>query len=108
MKKTEAHILLERIARNRDILDTHLKVGDVLTHKTMLGCLEEHTFTERDDIWLVGVPTEDTRKFTGQAEGAEKRISPLNITHINRAPIERYPTAAKIRDLIRDDCDDEC
>jgi hypothetical protein len=100
-KKNEALVMLERIARNRDILDKHLKVGDVLTHTCLFECLEEHVFSGRDDLWLLGTPTDDTRKISGEREGEQKRISPMNVTHINRIPLERYPSAGRLRELLK-------
>lgn len=101
MSDTEAHVMLERLARNRSILDKHLKVGDVLTHTGLFDCLEEHVFCSREDLWLLATPTDDTRKITGGREGELKQISPLNVTHLNRIPLERFPGAGRLRDLLK-------
>lgn len=93
-KKDEAaaEAQLARMAQNRRILDKHLKEGDVLTHVRCLGCLEEHRFTGRDGIWLCGTPTTDTLRLSGLVGSARanaaRDISPLNVTHVNRVPLE--------------------
>jgi hypothetical protein len=83
---------LQRFMQNRRVLDAHLKVGDVLTHRRCLGILEEHVFTARDGRWLCGTPTADTCTISGidEADRAQpvRDISPLNVTHLNRVPLE--------------------
>jgi hypothetical protein len=101
MKKFGARIMLERVARNRGILDKHLKVGDVLTHTCLFDCLEEHVFCGRDELWLLGTPTDDTCKISGEREGEVKRISPTNVTHVNRVPLESFPNGARLRDHLK-------
>jgi hypothetical protein len=98
--QARAQALLERLAENRRLLDVHLKVGDVLTHTRCMGCLEEHVFTGRDGIWLCGTPTADTRKMDrlkgGARANAVNDISPVNVTHLNRVPLENVPFLASL------------
>jgi hypothetical protein len=92
--------VLERLAQRRRVLDAHLKVGDVLTHTRCMGSIEEHVFTGRDGIWLCGRPTLDTRKLGGLQGGAKANavndISPGNVTHLNRVPLESVPLLASL------------
>jgi hypothetical protein len=94
-----AQAQLELLAKNRRYLDEHLKAGDVLTHTRCMGCLEEHVFTGRDGIWLCGTPTADTRKLSGLKGSAQANavndISPLNVTHVNRVPLENLSFLAR-------------
>ncbi len=96
-----ADALLKRSMRNRRVLDAHLKVGDVLTHHRGPGILEEHVFTARDGRWLCGTPTADTRAIFGldMAAGAQVvcDILPLNVTHLNRVPLECLALPATVR-----------
>lgn len=83
---------LAAIQQKAEHLRRFIKQGDVLTHTRCMGCLEEHAFIGWDGIWLVGIPTKDTMKF-GDLDGRDtdhvvNDISPGNVTHINRVPIE--------------------
>ena len=77
---------LERIS----VLAKYLKPGDTITHVGCGGIYEEHIFTGRNEYWLRGVPTEDTVRLSGDA-GELSDISPANVTHINRVPLEAVP-----------------
>ncbi|HDR9174316.1 hypothetical protein VI03_25500 [Burkholderia vietnamiensis] len=69
-----------------------VKRGDIVTHTRCLGCLEEHIFEAFDGEWLCGWPTPDTKRLEGRSprsRGAYANdISPANVTHINRTPID--------------------
>lgn len=99
--EAKAQAQLERLAANRRLLDAHLQLGDVLTHTRCMGCLEEHVFSGRDGIWLCGTPTADTRKLSGMKGSAKSNsardISPLNVTHVNRVPLESLSFLAAVR-----------
>lgn len=92
---------LKRFRHNRRVLDAHLKVGDVLTHRRCLGILEEHVYTARDGRWLCGTPTSDTCAISGIDEADRalpvRDISPLNVTHLNRVPLESLTLLAQLR-----------
>lgn len=86
----------ERIAAAEAILRAHLQKGNLLTHTRCMGCIEEHIYTQRDGIFLCGTPTKDTVKFGG-SNFPINDIHPLNVTHINRVPIEVVPMLADIK-----------
>lgn len=69
-----------------------IKEGDVITHTRCIGCVEEHVFTRMKGRWLCGIPTRDTMilsQMTGRRSNNETDdISPKNITHINRVPVD--------------------
>ncbi|KVV40930.1 hypothetical protein WT27_13475 [Burkholderia territorii] len=69
-----------------------VKRGDILTHTRCLGCLEEHIFEAFDGEWLCGWPTTDTKRLEGcspRSRGTYANdISPANVTHINRMPVD--------------------
>lgn len=84
--KQQAHI---------DIVNRLLQVGDFVTHTRCMGLLEEHIVTGREGEWICGNATSNTAwmarhfKKTGHgATGWTNNISPLNVTHINRVPVE--------------------
>ena len=60
-----------------------VKKGDLITHTSCMGALEEHIFTGYDGQWMCGKPTKMTKKY-GFNKDAVNDISPLNVTHINR------------------------
>lgn len=97
----KARARLEKLAANRLLLDAYLQLGDVLTHTRCMGCLEEHVFTGYDGAWLCGTPTPDTRKLEGLKGSAKSNtvqdISPLNVTHVNRVPLESLKFLAAVR-----------
>lgn len=83
----------------RTARDTHVaavrrlvKRGDVLTHTRCLGLIEEHIFEVFDGEWLCGWPTADTKRLEGRSPRSRgvyaNDISPANVTHINRTPID--------------------
>jgi hypothetical protein len=65
-----------------------------------MGGIEEHAFTSLDGVWLCGTPTHDTRKLSGLTGGAKANavndISPGNVTHVNRVPLENLPFMASL------------
>lgn len=71
------------------ILKKHLKPGDLITHTRCLGVLGEHYFYRWDDkdVWICGKPTLDTVKCGGSDFETDK-IHPLNVTYVNRVPVE--------------------
>lgn len=77
-----------------DLVRKHLKRGDLITHTRCMGLLEEHIFAETRGHWLCGTATPDTRRMArmeGKVHGATgfaDDISPLNVTHINRVPVD--------------------
>ncbi len=71
-----------------EIVKKHLCPGDLVTHTVCMGELQEHTFTGYDGSWLCGTPTELTLKYGTCVGGYANDISPDNITHINRQPVE--------------------
>ena len=83
----------ERRAAAERILAKYLKVGDLIMHTRCMGVVEEHRYTGRDGIWLCGKPTTDTIRFGGSSFPIND-ISPLNVTHINRVPLEVVPMLA--------------
>lgn len=99
-KSTQAK--LDRIqARHAhaDLVKRLVKPGDVLTHTRCMGIIEEHEFTSWSGKWMCGIPTRDTFLFGGAngipSEGKRTSIwnladdiSPTNVTHINRVPVE--------------------
>jgi hypothetical protein len=69
---------------------SQVKLGDTLTHTRCMGCVEEHIYTGTTIgkyAWLCGKPTKDTIRLGGSKSDADD-ISPRNVTHINRVPIE--------------------
>lgn len=65
--------------------------GDTLTHTRCMGCLEEHIFLglALSGTALRGRPTADTRRLEPGSVGLEvEDIAPVNVTHINRVPVE--------------------
>ncbi len=64
-----------------------VKLGDTLTHTRCMGCVEEHIYTGDDGRWLCGKPTRDTVRLGGSKHEIND-ISPCNVTHINRVPVE--------------------
>lgn len=72
----------------------HLQVGDVITHTRCMGLIEEHKFSGTEGYWLCGHATQDTRDIERRHKkrghgttGWTNDISPLNVTHINRVPV---------------------
>ena len=69
----------------------YIKPGDTITHARCMGCIEEHIFAGWDGSWLCGTATADTIRLNQWDESDEhyvNDISPRNITHINRVPVE--------------------
>lgn len=64
-----------------------IKRGDTLTHTRCIGCIEEHVYTGADGHWLCGTPTVDTLRLGGSSFPVND-IAPVNVTHINRVPVE--------------------
>lgn len=83
----------ERRAAAERILAGYIKVGDLITHTRCMGIIEEHRYTGRDGQWLCGEPTADTVRFGGSSISIND-ISPLNVTHINRVPLDVVPMLA--------------
>lgn len=85
----------------RQIVAEHLRAGDTITHERCMGIIEEHIFDGRDGAWLCGRPTHDTRRLARLVDEVIERratdISPGNVTHINRVPVEAVPMLAEIR-----------
>ena len=77
-----------------------VRPGDTLTHTRCMGCLEEHLYTGDDGPWLCGRPTKDTVRLGGSKEPTND-ISPHNVTHINRIPIEAVPIAIEFQSRVR-------
>lgn len=70
------------------ILKKHLKPGDLITHVRCMGYMEEHRFIRwYNDTWICGKPTSDTVRCGGSRIIADD-ISPRNVTHVNREPVE--------------------
>jgi hypothetical protein len=61
--------------------------GDVITHTRCGGYIEEHVFCglKSGRELNEAQPTKDTKKFGGYAAND---ISPRNVTHVNRMPVE--------------------
>ena len=82
-----------------NIIAEHLKPGDTITHHGCMGCIKEHLYTGKDGNWLCGIPTADTMRIErwdgDPADHATNDISPRNITHINRTPVESVPFLAE-------------
>lgn len=71
--------------------------GDILTHTRCMGLVEEHRFTGMDGPWMCGNATTDTcslaHRRSPRAHGAKgwtNDISPANVTHINRIPVDGH------------------
>lgn len=64
-----------------------IKLGDTLTHTRCMGCVEEHVYIGDDGYWLRGKPCKDTIRLGGSRYEVND-ISPCNVTHINRVPVE--------------------
>lgn len=81
------------------ILEQFLKVGDTITHTRCAGTIQEHFFSHREGPWLCGDPTDDTMRLEdmdGEAgDWWVNDISPNNVTHINRVPLDAVPFLAK-------------
>lgn len=77
MDKAEHEAMVRRLVKH----------GDTLTHTRCMGCVEEHIYTGDDGHWLCGKPTKDTVRLGGSKYEANN-ISPRNVTHINRVPVE--------------------
>ena len=98
---------VEKAARiaHGDTVKRLVKIGDILTHTRCMGGVEEHVYTGSDGPWLCGRPTTDTMLIEGpegtSAENEVNDISPENVTHINRVPVENVdflaPTARKFK-----------
>lgn len=71
-----------------EIVKKHLRPGDLITHTVCMGELQEHVFTGYDGNWLCGKPTKLTVKYGTCVNKYTNDISPDNITHINRQPVE--------------------
>lgn len=86
--------LLDREARKQrhtDILQRHLRVGDLLTHTRCVGIVSEHRFVKWETggnwKWLTGKITSTTKKCGHETAKFADDISPFNVTHVNRVPI---------------------
>lgn len=92
---------LAAVRQQADHLRTLLKEGDVLTHTRCMGCLEEHSFIGWDGLWIVGIPTKDTMRLSDlrgkDTDHVVNDISPGNVTHINRVPVENVEFLASIQ-----------
>lgn len=73
-----------------------VKPGDVLTHTRCMGTIEEHVYTRNDGNWLCGTPTEESLRL-GCPPGDANDISPLNVTHINRVPVDTVEFMASVK-----------
>lgn len=92
---------LTDVRQQADYFRNLLKAGDVLTHTRCMGCLEEHIFIGWDGLWMVGIPTKDTM-LLGNLSGKDtdhvvNDISPGNVTHINRVPVESVEFLASVQ-----------
>lgn len=80
------------------ILERYLKPGDTITHTRCVGCIEETIYVERQGYWLCGRAAPDTIRIEGWDLGDDHwtdDISPNNVTHINRVPVDAVPFLAK-------------
>lgn len=81
------------------ILEQFLKPGDTITHTRCMGCVEEHVYIEGEGPWLCGRATPDTIRIEGwdlADDHYTDDISPANVTHINRTPLDAVPFLAKL------------
>lgn len=76
-----------------------LRRGDTITHTRCMGCVEEHIFTHYGRHWLCGSPTRDTIRLGGPKYDADD-IAFVNVTHINRVPVDVCEFAAEFQDRI--------
>lgn len=72
---------------HKEMVLKHIKKGDLITHTRCMGVLEEHIFSGMDGVWICGNPTFRTVKHGGSKKRADD-ISPRNVTHINRVPVD--------------------
>ena len=86
MGTTEHEALVRRLAT----------LGDTLTHTRCMECIEEHIYTGDDGRWLCGKPTKDTIRLGG-SKCEINDISPRNVTHINRTPVEAIEFLVKTK-----------
>ena len=96
IQKSKADDRKARLAATEKTLQAHLKRGDVVTHTRCGGFIEEHIYTGRDGLAVCGKPTRDTTRIGGVTHHVND-IHPLNITHINREPLDAIPFLAEIK-----------
>jgi hypothetical protein len=70
-----------------ELIEKYLRIGDTITHTRCCGFVEEHIYTGHDGPWLCGKPTKDTKRLGGLKSDVND-ISPKNVTHINRNPVD--------------------
>ncbi|MDD5056555.1 MAG: hypothetical protein PHQ60_02180 [Sideroxydans sp.] len=81
---------VEEKAKHEELVRRFVKIGDTLTHTRCMGCVEEHIYTGTTNdtyAWLCGKPTRDTVRLGG-SKYIVNDITPGNVTHINRIPVE--------------------
>lgn len=79
---------IAEIEAARERLLPYLKPGVIITHTRCLGVIEEHFFTGFDGLALCGKATPDSIALGASSCGIANDISPRNVTHINRFPVE--------------------
>lgn len=85
----------ERLA----FLKSFLREGDFLTHTRCCGTFEEHRFKCFEGDAIVGLPTADTKRLGGSKFPAND-ISVVNVTHINRTPVDICTWDVQFRDRL--------
>lgn len=99
MAKMSAEERTERTRQHRerfDLLQPFLEQGVTVSHTVCMGILKEHVLIDIEQfgpgeigmVWLVGYPTGDTMRIDGDAFAMCDDIAPLNVTHVNRVPID--------------------
>ncbi len=77
-----------------DLVNEHLKKGDLITHTCDGGMLAEHFYAGIDKSGnIVGTPTAETKRFIGKFL-SNISIHPVNIIYINRQSVESIPFLA--------------
>ncbi|HPM47709.1 MAG TPA: hypothetical protein PL056_11620 [bacterium] len=80
-----------------DLVNEHLKKGDLITHVCDGGMLAEHYYARTEKSGnIIGIPTAETKKFIGGFLSGVY-IHPVNITHINRQSVESIPFLVSFR-----------
>lgn len=86
-----------------NLLQPYLEEGVTITHTVCMGTLKEHVLVDFEQlgmgpigmIWLTGYPTGDTMRIDGAAFTLADDISPMNVTHVNRVPIDLLEAIGK-------------
>lgn len=92
---------IEALKAKTELLQRHLKPGDLVTHTRCMGILSEHVFAEwiwsskvKDPSgyrlsWLRGRATSQSMKYSHESWRMADDISPFNVIHINRIPVDQ-------------------